>query len=85
MKKANKALAALLALTMVTGSFWLAAEAVMAPARQRLHLLRKAQQRPQMLMHLQAARILWWHPAHILRENSLRSLQPAQKISISLI
>ena len=39
----------------------------------------------QMLMHLQAARILWWHPAHILRENSLRSLQPAQKISISLI
>lgn len=30
-----------------------------------------------MLMHLQAARILWWHPAHILRENSLRSLQPA--------
>lgn len=84
MKKANKALAALLALTMVTGSL-LAAEAVMAPARQRLHLLRKAQQRPQMLMHLQAARILWWHPAHILRENSLRSLQPAQKISISLI
>ena len=39
----------------------------------------------QMLVHLQAARILWWHPAHILRENSLRSLQPAQKISISLI
>ena len=31
----------------------------------------------QMLVHLQAARILWWHPAHILRENSLRSLQPA--------
>ena len=57
MKKANKALAALLALTMVTGS--LAAEAAMALARQRLHLLRKAQQRQQMLVHLQAARILW--------------------------
>ena len=87
MKKANKALAALLALTMVTGSLAGcgssngSGKTETTPA----FLLRKAQQRQQMLVHLQAARILWWHPAHILRENSLRSLQPAQKISISLI
>ena len=84
MKKANKALAALLALTMVTGSLAGcgssngSGKTETAPATEGTTETADA-------VHLQAARILWWHPAHILRENSLRSLQPAQKISISLI
>ena len=55
MKKANKALAALLALTMVTGSLAGCGSSNGSGKTET----RKAQQRQQMLVHLQAARILW--------------------------
>ena len=84
MKKANKALAALLALTMVTGSLAGCGSSNGSGKTETAPATESTTETADAGASASGADTLVASSAHF-EGNSLRSLQPAQKISISLI